>query len=212
MAVKTELHSRENKDDQDARHKYVKDEMLPEEEKKLQKIQWKMTNKVANDFVSLLMGWTRDKTFKIVNNVPIPVADLSYDKGFGGKMAKKALGGRGFFGRLKQSLFGGSKANNVISVAFLMADYNDGWTVEEEAPPEAGSATAASASSSGAEVSESTDEDPFYGESFFDDEDIDGIMNDNRQQLVEGVCKGTRSVDDLLMECMLSEQDGGSSN
>ena len=47
-------------------------------------------------------------------------------------MAKKALGNRGILGRLKQKIFAGGQSNNVISVAFQMADPNDGWKLIKE--------------------------------------------------------------------------------
>ena len=47
-------------------------------------------------------------------------------------MAEKALGNRGMMGRLMQKLFAGGQANNVISVAFQMADPDDGWTLVDE--------------------------------------------------------------------------------
>ena len=47
-------------------------------------------------------------------------------------MAKKALDNRGILGRLKQKIFAGGQSNNVISVAFQMADPNDGWKLIEE--------------------------------------------------------------------------------
>ena len=42
-------------------------------------------------------------------------------------MAKKALNNRGLLGRLRQKLFSSGQSNNVISVAFQLADLNDGW-------------------------------------------------------------------------------------
>jgi hypothetical protein len=44
-----------------ANHKYTADEMLPQDTKKLDGIQWKMTNKAAKDFITYFMGWTRKK-------------------------------------------------------------------------------------------------------------------------------------------------------
>ena len=50
-------------------------------------------------------------------------------------MAKKALSNRGLLGRLRQKLFSSGQSNNVISVAFQLADWNDGWKeVEDETP------------------------------------------------------------------------------
>ena len=42
-------------------HKYTADEMLPQDKRKLDSIKWKMTNKVAKDFISLFCGWSRSK-------------------------------------------------------------------------------------------------------------------------------------------------------
>ena len=109
-------------------HKYTKDEELNASEKsKLDKLKWKMTNKVAKDYISLLLGWSRKKTYTIEGDKKKPVDSLKQDKGFGDSMAKKALGGRGFFGRLKQQLFSGQQKSESISVAFQYADPNDGW-------------------------------------------------------------------------------------
>lgn len=52
--------------DKMAGHKYTADEMLPQDVKKLDKLQWNMTNKVAKDYISLLLGWSRDK--KMIKN------------------------------------------------------------------------------------------------------------------------------------------------
>lgn len=57
---------------------------------------------------------------------------LSIDQKFGKQMADKALGDRGILGRLKQKLFAGGQSNNVISVAFQLADPNDGWKLVDE--------------------------------------------------------------------------------
>ena len=55
-------------------HKYTKDEELNASEKsKLDKLKWKMTNKVAKDYIRLLLGWTRTKQKKVVDNVMMPV-------------------------------------------------------------------------------------------------------------------------------------------
>lgn len=109
-------------------HKYTKDEELNASEKrKLDSLKWKMTNKVAKDYVSLLLGWSRKKEYTVENGEKKFTEALKPDKGFGDSMAKKALGGRGFFGRLKQQLFSGQQKSESISVAFQFADPNDGW-------------------------------------------------------------------------------------
>lgn len=109
-------------------HKYTKDEELNASEKrKLDSLKWKMTNKVAKDYISLLLGWSRKKEYTVDNGEKKFTEALKPDKGFGDSMAKKALGGRGFFGRLKQQLFSGQQKSESISVAFQFADPNDGW-------------------------------------------------------------------------------------
>lgn len=118
-----------------AGHKYTADEeLLPQEKRKLDDIQWKMTNKVAKDFISLFCGWSRKKEmFQVSEGGGFKPAqsEMTIDKGFGDQMAKKALGGRGILGRLKQKIFAGGQSNNVISVVFQMADPADGWTIVE---------------------------------------------------------------------------------
>ena len=116
-------------------HKYTADEMLPQDKRKLDSLQWKMTNKVANDYISLLLGWSRPKEMYKENGQPMPTAKTpERDEAFGNEMAKKALSNRGLLGRLRQKLFSSGQSNNVISVAFQLADWNDGWT--EVDPPE----------------------------------------------------------------------------
>lgn len=65
MAVKTDAMSHFDKGAKahvkDADHKYTADEMLPSDQKKLDSIRWKMTNKVVTDYIRLLLGWTREK-------------------------------------------------------------------------------------------------------------------------------------------------------
>ena len=68
----------------------------------------------------------------------MPTEELKPDEAFGAEMAKKSLNNRGILGRLKQKILSGGQSNNVISVAFQMADWNDGWTKvqpKEEAEP-----------------------------------------------------------------------------
>ena len=93
-----------------------------------------MTNKVAKDYISMLLGWSRKKELKQTpdGNVPTQL-ELKSDEGFGQEMAKKALDNRGILGRLKQMIFSGGQSNNVISVCFQMADPNDGeWKIVED--------------------------------------------------------------------------------
>lgn len=85
-------------------HVYTQDEMLEEDRKRLEKIQWKMTNKVAQDFIELFLGWSRKKEVYKDNMEPVE-PELHPDEAFGKEMAKKALSNRGFLGRLKKKLF-----------------------------------------------------------------------------------------------------------
>ena len=83
-------------------HKYTQnDDLEGGELRKLDSIKWKMTNKVAKDFVTIFCGWSRKKEMYQDGEGFHPAGVLVEDKGFGGKMAKKALGGRGLLGRLK---------------------------------------------------------------------------------------------------------------
>ena len=152
FAIKTDIRSRSPKDSIGtmAGHKYTADEMLPADKRKLDSIQWKMTNKVAKDYITFLMGWSRKKELYKETNPPEPVdKKLKKDEGFGKTMADKALGNRGILGRLKQKIFSGGQSNNVISVAFMMADPNDGWNeIEPDKNPEDGSEGGSSGSES----------------------------------------------------------------
>lgn len=133
LAIKTDArsHSAPNNKNAMSGHKYTADEMLPQDERKLDSIKWKMTNKVAKDYISLLLGWSRKKEKKQGENGEYPATELKRDEGFGKEMANKALGNRGLFGRLKQKLFAGGQKSESISVAFQMADMNDGWKLVE---------------------------------------------------------------------------------
>lgn len=109
--------------------------MLPAEKRKLDSLQWKMTNKVAKTFITYLLGWSRAKEKYIDKDTDSPLpkqTELSIDQNFGKEMADTALGNRGILGRLKQKVFAGGQSNNVISVAFQLADPNDGWTLVDE--------------------------------------------------------------------------------
>ena len=78
-----------------------------------------MTNKVAKDFISMLLGWSRKKQYvRDGDNIKPLQEELTPDEAFGKEMAKKALDNRGILGRLKQKLFAGGQSNNVISVCF----------------------------------------------------------------------------------------------
>lgn len=137
FAIKTDAMSRAHKTGKEgdmAGHKYTADEMLPQDKRKLDSLQWKMTNKVAKDYISMLLGWSRKKELKKTpdGNVPTQL-ELKQDDGFGQEMAKKALDNRGILGRLKQMIFSGGQSNNVISVCFQMADQNDGeWKIVDD--------------------------------------------------------------------------------
>lgn len=116
-------------------HKYTADEMLPGDKRKLDGLQWKMTNKVAKDYITFLLGWSRKKEKFIDEKTEQPrpkQENLGVDQAFGKSMADKALSNRGILGRLKQKLFSGGQSNNVVSVAFQMADPEDGWKLVDE--------------------------------------------------------------------------------
>ena len=112
--VKTSIHSHADvtKDNDEFRNKkFSADQMEPGDKRKLDNMKWNMTNKVAKDYISLLLGWSRKKEYtedKDGNRKPVQEA-LKQDTGFGGSLAKKALGGRGFFGKLKSKLFAGGQ-------------------------------------------------------------------------------------------------------
>jgi hypothetical protein len=139
-AIKTDAMSRAHKTGKEgdmAGHKYSADQMEPSDKRKLDSLQWKMTNKVAKDYISMLLGWSRKKEYTMgEDGTPKPTGELKPDEAFGAEMAKKALNNRGILGRLKQKILSGGQSNNVISVAFQMADWNDGWT--EVQPKEEG--------------------------------------------------------------------------
>jgi len=111
-------------------HKYVQDEMLPQDQRKLDSIKWKMTNKVASEYITNLLGWSRKKLKKVGEDGKPELAqgtELQVDSGYGKKMADAALSNRGILGRLKQKIFSGGQKSESISVAFQLADPNDGW-------------------------------------------------------------------------------------
>lgn len=67
FAIKTDAMSRAHKTGKEgdmAGHKYTADEMLPQDKRKLDSLQWKMTNQVAKDYISMLLGWSRKKELK----------------------------------------------------------------------------------------------------------------------------------------------------
>ena len=118
FAIKTDMrsHTSAGVKNQWTDHKYTADEdLLPQEKRRLNSLQWKMTNKVANDYISLLLGWSRERVMYKDEKGMEPVNPLKEDSGFGKSMANKALGNRGILGRLKQKIFSGQQSNNVIS-------------------------------------------------------------------------------------------------
>lgn len=143
--VKTGIHARAYDDNgrnsEFKNKKFSADQMEDSDKRKLDSLQWKMTNKVAKDFISMLLGWSRQKQYEKDNegNIVPTQAELTKDEAFGAEMAKKALNNRGILGRLRQKIFSGGQSNNVISVAFQLADWRDGWTdvtsPKEEAEP-----------------------------------------------------------------------------
>ena len=46
--------------------------MEDSDKRKLDSLQWKMTNKVAKDFISMLLGWSREKKYALENGQPMP--------------------------------------------------------------------------------------------------------------------------------------------
>ena len=114
--------------------KYSVDDMTDSDKRKLDGIKWKMTNKIAHDYIKFLLGWSREKKYtEGTEPGQVDVASkLNQDEKFGEEMAEKALGNRGLLGRMKQKLFAGGQNSNVISVAFQPADWRDGWEKEEE--------------------------------------------------------------------------------
>ena len=172
-----------------------------------------MTNKVAKDFISLFCGWSRAKKEMYQEQgdngivyVPTDESVLTPDKGFGDSMAKKALNGRGIFGRLKNALFAGGTDGSTITVAFQLDDPHNGWTIvekkeqdvpadKEKGKDEGGKPDSSDSSDEGGgegEVSESYD--PFY-EDFMEE----------RMELVKEVCDGKGGVDSLIEHCLLGE-------
>ena len=110
--------------------KYSVDDMTDSDKRKLDGIKWKMTNKIAHDYIKFLLGWSREKKY---TEGKVDVASkLNQDEKFGEEMAKKALGNRGLLGRMKQKLFAGGQNSNVISVAFQPADWRDGWEKDNQ--------------------------------------------------------------------------------
>jgi hypothetical protein len=97
-----------------------------------------MTNKITKDYISLLLGCSRKKEYTNDGEKNKPVEPLKQDKGVGDSFAKKALGGRGLLGRLKQKLFAGQQKSESISVAFQLADPNDGWEFVESEKTDVG--------------------------------------------------------------------------
>ena len=136
-AVKTDAraHTSQDAKTQWTNHKYTYDEMLPQEKKKLDSLQWKMTNKVAYSFLTSFLGWSRDKEKYIDESTgkPLPKQGvLDIDEKLGKSLAKSAMGDRGLWGRFKQKMFSGGQANNVISLSFQLADPEDGWKLVDE--------------------------------------------------------------------------------
>ena len=136
MAVKTSAMNSLSSDSKNQMkdHKYVQDEMLPQDQRKLDSIKWKMTNKVASEYITNLLGWSRKKLKKVGEDGKPELAqgtELQADSGYGKKMADAALSNRGILGRLKQKIFSGGQKSESISVAFQLADPNDGWELEE---------------------------------------------------------------------------------
>lgn len=66
--VKTGIHSNASdlggKSSDFKNKKFSADQMEDSDKRKLDSLQWKMTNKVAKDYISMLLGWSREKKYK----------------------------------------------------------------------------------------------------------------------------------------------------
>lgn len=177
---------------QNANKEYKPDEMTGRDNSKLDSIRWKMTNKVAKDYIRLLLGWTRKKEIYWDADTdqfqPIQsLKDMVRDDGYGKKMASKALDDRGLWGRLKQKILPGQQASNTISVAFQAADYGDGWKLVDK--PE--------------KVAESTSESEFIFPEDADPFEESDFIDIERVELVESACQGNEdAVDELIYDCL----------
>lgn len=179
MAIKTDAMSRASTGSMKD-HVYTQDEMLPQDKRKLDSIQWKMTNKVAKDYVQLLLGWSRDKKINPDGSV---TTELKEDASFGKKMASKVLDNRGILGRLKQKIFAGGQDSGSISVAFQLGDSNDGsWEQLQNADQ----------SANDAQIDVQQDSDSTNNE--FDES--------ARYKLVKQVCEGCGDVSKLIDDCL----------
>lgn len=107
------------------------DEMTDADKRKLDGLKWKMTNKIAYDYIALLLGYSRKKEYTEPEKGKKQPSPLKPDTGVGKKFAKKAMSNRGFMSRMKQQIFAGGQNSNVISVAFQSADWRDGWKLVE---------------------------------------------------------------------------------
>lgn len=210
MAIKTDAASKMTDaatgDGMEKGHKYTQDEMLPGDRRKLDKIQWKMTTKVAKDYITYLLGWSRAKK-RTPDGQPIEA--LKADKGFGQTMADRATSNRGILGRLAAKIFAGGQANNAISVVFQLADPDDGWTVQEDKkaaekapPPGADDAANESSAPFADPFSESTFADCLDGLSLAV-EDSGQRFDSPRRELAEAVLEGREPVSELVDRCLL---------
>ena len=203
MAIKTDAMSRATvgsmKD-----HKYTADEMLPQDQRKLDSIKWKMTNKVAKDYISLLLGWSRDK---VINPDGTVQRELKEDSSFGKKMASKALDNRGILGRLKQKIFAGGQDSGQISVAFQLGDRNDGtWKEPDKAEGEDEQIEIKQNDETQSNNEENESTEPFD----FDMnaptliiQESGNRFESDRYKLVKDVCEGVGDVSKLIDNCLM---------
>ena len=142
----------------------------------------------------------------------IPAEKLKQDSGFGASMAKKALGNRGILGRLKQKLFSGGQSNNVISVAFQLADPNDGWKlIDEKDKPinqddedeEAKNDNEANPSDS--ETKTSPDENGDEKEITSEEDSFSASDFDDGREMTRMVCEGASDVSMLIDHYLLEK-------
>lgn len=174
-AIRNDVYSRSFNDDVKNR-KVSADDMEDSDRRKLDSIKWKMTNKVAKDYVQLLLGWSREKKINPDGSV---TTELKEDASFGKKMASKALDNRGILGRLKQKLFAGGQDSGQISVAFQLGDKNDGsWKQLQNDDKSANDAQI--------EVQQDANQN----------ESKDAVVE--RNKLVKEVCEGTTDVSKLI--------------
>ena len=190
--------------------KFSADELTDANKRKLDSIQWKMTNKVAKDYITLLLGKKRSKKMYEAPDEPVE-KELVDDAAFGKEMAAKALSNRGILGRLKQKIFANQQANNAISVVFQLADPGDGWEIIER-ESQASNAPDVNADAE-VEVSESRNIEVVKVEDDFGLDEISttlkyvfegGDIESERYKMVKNACINGTGIDRLVDDCIVS--------